>query len=311
MSGAVVARGLVKRYGSRAAVDGIDLDVRPGECFGLLGPNGAGKSTTMRMLSCLTPRDGGTLLVLGLDPEREPRALKRMLGVVAQETTLDLELTVRENLLVFARYFDIPRRDAERRAAGLLRTMDLADRADDQVDRLSGGMRRRLQIGRALVNDPRLVLLDEPTTGLDPQARHVVWDRLRALRAAGATLLLTSHYMDEAERLCDRLAIIDRGRISRIGAPADLIAAETGREALELLVAPGDAARLLAALGAPAPVHRLDGDHLTLFGDDAEQLHERVRATGLPARRRTVRMAGLEDVFLALTGHRLDDEAER
>ena len=278
-----------------------------GECFGFLGPNGAGKTTTMRMLSCLAPRDAGDLTVLGLDPERHPRELKRMLGVVAQETTLDLELTVRENLLVYARYFDIPRAEARARADDLLELMALADRADAAVEHLSGGMRRRLQIGRALINDPRLVLLDEPTTGLDPQARHAVWERLRVLRDGGATLVLTTHYMDEAAQLCDRLVIMDHGRIVRSGRPADLVAREVGREVLELRVAPGDAERLVSALGPAVRGHERDGDLLLLFADDAEALHAAARRTGLPSRLQAARPAGLEDVFLRLTGRHLRD----
>jgi lipooligosaccharide transport system ATP-binding protein len=287
-------------------VDGIDLCVELGECFGFLGPNGAGKTTTMRMLSCLAPRDRGELEVLGLDPDREPRRLKRMLGVVAQDTTLDLELTVRENLLVYARYFDVPRAEAATRAAELLRLMALDDRADDEVERLSGGMRRRLQIARALINRPRLVLLDEPTTGLDPQARHAVWDRLRLLRAAGATLVMTTHYMDEAARLCDRLVIMDHGRVVRLGSPDGLVAAEVGREVLELRVAPADVAALLAHLGG-AHGHEVDGDLLVLFTDDAEALHAEARGAGVPIRLQAARAAGLEDVFLRVTGRRLRD----
>ena len=287
-------------------MDGIDLRIELGECFGFLGPNGAGKTTTMRMLSCLAPRDRGELEVLGLDPDREPRRLKRMLGVVAQDTTLDLELTVRENLLVYARYFDVPRAEAASRAAELLRLMALDDRADDEVERLSGGMRRRLQIARALINRPRLVLLDEPTTGLDPQARHAVWDRLRLLRAAGATLVMTTHYMDEAARLCDRLVIMDHGRIVRLGSPDDLVAAEVGREVLELRVAPADVAALLAHLGG-ANGHEVDGDLLVLFTDDAEALHAEARGAGVPIRLQAARAAGLEDVFLRVTGRRLRD----
>ena len=278
-----------------------------GECFGFLGPNGAGKTTTMRMLSCLAPRDAGDLSVLGIDPAADPRALKRRLGVVAQETTLDLELTVRENLLVYARYFDIPRAEARARAAELLRLMALSDRADDEVDRLSGGMRRRLQIGRALINRPELVLLDEPTTGLDPQARHAVWERLRVLRGGGATLVITTHYMDEAAQLCDRLVVMDHGRIVRTGRPADLVAQEVGREVLELRVAPGDMADLVARIGAGARGHEVDGDLLLLFTDDAEALHHAARQTGLGVRLQAARPAGLEDVFLRLTGRHLRD----
>ena len=288
-------------------MDGIDLRVEDGECFGFLGPNGAGKTTTMRMLSCLAPRDAGRLEVLGLDPAVHPRDLKRQLGVVAQETTLELELTVRENLLVYARYFDIPRAQARERAGELLGLMALSDRAEDAVDRLSGGMRRRLQIARALINRPRLVLLDEPTTGLDPQARHAVWERLRLLRAAGATLVLTTHYMDEAAQLCDRLVIMDQGRIVRVGRPAELVEDEVGREVLELRLAPGDAPRLLASLGDRARGHELDGDLLILFTDDAEALHAAARRSDVATTLQAARRAGLEDVFLRLTGRRLRD----
>lgn len=281
--------------------------MKAGECFGVLGPNGAGKTTTMRMLSCLAPRDAGELRVLGIDPREDPRALKRRLGVVAQETTLDLELTVRENLLVYARYFDIPRAEARARATDLLSLLALDDRADDAVDALSGGMRRRLQIARALINRPRLVLLDEPTTGLDPQARHAVWERLRLLRGEGATLTLTTHYMDEAAQLCDRLVIMDRGRVVRAGAPAALVEQEVGREVLELRAAPADMESLVAAAGADARAHEIDGDLILLFTDDAEGLHARLRAEPVATRLQSARPAGLEDVFLRLTGRRLRD----
>ncbi len=281
--------------------------MRHGECFGFLGPNGAGKTTTMRMLACLAPRDAGELRVLGLDPAREPRALKALLGVVAQDTTLDLELSVRRNLLVYARYFDIPRAEAARRADELLALMSLSDRAGDAVERLSGGMRRRLQIARALINRPRMVLLDEPTTGLDPQARHSVWERLRLLRAAGATLVLTTHYMDEAAQLCDRLVIMDHGRIVRAGTPAELVAAEVGREVLELRVAPPEAPAVLERLGDGMRGHELDGDLLLVFGDDAEDLVGRLRGHDASVTLQAVRPAGLEDVFLRITGRRLRD----
>jgi lipooligosaccharide transport system ATP-binding protein len=303
----VRARGLRKSYGALVAVDGIDLAVEHGECFGFLGPNGAGKSTTMRMLSCVAPRDGGELEVLGLDPATRPRELKRLLGVVAQDTTLDLELSVRENLLVYARYFDIGRAEAAARADELLGLMALADRRDDEVEHLSGGMRRRLQIARALINRPRLVLLDEPTTGLDPQARHAVWERLRLLRAGGATLVLTTHYMDEAAQLCDRLVIMDHGRIARAGRPSELVAREVGREVLELRAAPADLPALLAAADGLAHGHEVDGDLVLLFADDAEALHARIRAAAVPARLQSARAAGLEDVFLRLTGRHLRD----
>ena len=288
-------------------MDGIDFRIEPGECFGFLGPNGAGKTTTMRMLSCLSRRDAGDLRVLGIDPDVGPRELKRHLGVVAQDTTLDLELTVRENLLVFARYFDIPGPEAARRTRELLGLMALSDRADDAVDRLSGGMRRRLQIARALINRPRLVLLDEPTTGLDPQARHAVWERLRALRRGGATLVLTTHYMDEAAQLCDQLVIMDGGRIVRAGRPADLVAREAGREVLELRLAAVDIPALLAHLGGRPRGYEVDDDLVLLFTDDAEALHAHARLAPVPVRLQAARAAGLEDVFLRLTGRRLRD----
>ncbi len=300
---------LTKRYGRVAAVDGVAFSIRRQECFGFLGPNGAGKTTTMRMLSCLASRDAGELEVLGLDPAHHARALKRRMGVVAQEINLDLELTVRENLLVYARYFDIPRREAARRADELLGFVQLTERAHDGVERLSGGMKRRIQIARALINEPELVLLDEPTTGLDPQARHLVWERLRALKEQGVTLVLTTHYMDEAEQLCDRLVVMDRGRIAREGAPAALIAAEVGREALELRIATSDVAELLARLGAAVDGHQTRGDVLNLYSDDAEDLFVRARATGVPLELQMVRRATLEDVFLSVTGHRLQETA--
>jgi lipooligosaccharide transport system ATP-binding protein len=303
----VWARGLRKSFGGLAAVDGIDLRIEGGECFGFLGPNGAGKTTTMRMLACLSPRDAGELRVLGIDPGERPRELKRRLGVVAQDTTLDLELTVRENLLVYARYFDIPRAEAARRASELLGLMALSDREGDEVDRLSGGMRRRLQIARALINRPSLILLDEPTTGLDPQARHAVWERLRALRGAGATLVLTTHYMDEAAQLCDRLVIMDAGRVVRAGRPGDLVAREVGREVLELRVDPAGVGALLAHVDGRARGHEVDGDLVLLFADDAEALHAHARRGPVPVRFQSARPAGLEDVFLRLTGRRLRD----
>jgi lipooligosaccharide transport system ATP-binding protein len=305
---AICGRGLVKRYGRLTAVDGIDFDIRRQECFGFLGPNGAGKTTTMRMLSCLSRRDGGELSVLGLDPTIHPREVKRRIGVVAQDVNLDLELTVRENLLVYARYFDLPRRAAARRTEELLRFVQLEDRAEDGVERLSGGMKRRIQIARALINDPEIVLLDEPTTGLDPQARHLVWERLRAVRKRGVTIVLTTHYMDEAEQLCDRLVVMDRGRIAREGPPAALIATEVGREVLELSVEDGDISRLLARLDGQIRGHERRGGVLLLFGDDGERLYTAARSTGVPLHLRTIRRATLEDVFLAVTGHRLRED---
>jgi lipooligosaccharide transport system ATP-binding protein len=289
-------------------VDGIDFTIHAGECFGFLGPNGAGKTTTMRMLCHLTSRDAGELDVLGLDPSAAPRELKRRIGVVGQEINLDLELTVRENLLVYARYFDVPRDLARERAAELLRLVALDDRADEAVERLSGGMKRRLQIARALVNAPEMVLLDEPTTGLDPQARHVVWERLRELRRRGVTLVLTTHYMDEAEQLCDRLVIMDRGRIIREGRPADMVRAEVGREVLELRLAPAALARLRGEAADLATGVQVEGDLVLLATEDAEDLHRRLRERGVDGELQAARRATLEDVFLRLTGRRLRED---
>jgi lipooligosaccharide transport system ATP-binding protein len=304
---AAAAADLVKRYGSRVAVDHISFEIAAGECFGLLGPNGAGKSTTMRMMSCLTSRDGGELRVLGYDPDRDPRALKRRIGVVAQDINLDLELSVHENLLVYANYFAIPRDEAKRRADELLTFVRLHERRDEAVERLSGGMQRRLQIARALVNEPELVLLDEPTTGLDPQARHAVWDRLRDLRQEGATLVLTTHYMDEAEQLCDRIVIIDAGRVIRDGAPAELIRDDVGREVLELRASPESRSRI-SALALPGATVQIDGDLVQIAGPDAERLHELIREAGIGADLQSARRATLEDVFLRITGRHLRDD---
>ena len=302
---AVVATGLRKAYGSRVAVDDISLRVERGECFGFLGPNGAGKTTTMRMLACLSTRDGGDLAVLGMDPDTDARALKARLGVVPQEINLDLELTVLENMLVYARYFGISRADATPRARELLAFVGLAEREDDTVDRLSGGMQRRLQIARALVNDPEMILLDEPTTGLDPQARHLVWDRLRALRATGTSVVITTHYMDEAERLCDRLVVIDHGRVIREGAPRTLVEAEVGHAAVELRVSGAEAARVAALMGGRQAT---TGESLVVFGDDAAVLAAAARAAGVDDMHIAPRLATLEDLFISATGHALRDD---
>lgn len=302
----MLARGLRKAYGSRVAVDGVDLEVRRGECFGFLGPNGAGKTTTMRMLACLSERDAGDLAVLGMDPDLEPRALKARLGVVPQEINLDLELTVLENMVVYARYFGMRAAPARERAMELLRFVDLHERADDTVVRLSGGMQRRLQIARALINDPEMILLDEPTTGLDPQARRMVWERLRDLRAGGTSVVITTHYMDEAERLCDRLVVIDHGEVVRQGAPADLVRDEVGAEALEMRCATTDAARLA---GAASRRHIVAGDVVIAFGDDGDALRAAADASGVRWDLIAERRATLEDLFIMLTGHSLREGA--
>ena len=230
----ISARGLVKRFGELAAVDEIDFDLQRGEAFGFLGPNGAGKTSTMRMIGCVSPVTEGTLSIFGLDPARDGVEIRGRLGVVPQEDSLDLELTVRENIIVYGRYFGLARSELRKRADELLEFVELTDRAKDRVEPLSGGMKRRLTIARSLVNDPEVLLLDEPTTGLDPQARHVVWDRLYRLKRQGVTLLLTTHYMDEAEQLCDRLVVMDKGKIVAEGSPPALIEQYSTREVVEL-----------------------------------------------------------------------------
>jgi lipooligosaccharide transport system ATP-binding protein len=304
----VEARDLVKRFGSFTAVDGIDVAVHQGELFGFLGPNGAGKSSTMRMIGCVSPPTEGTLRVLGRDPVADGPAIRARLGVVSQEDNLDNELTVLDNLLVYGRYFGLPWRTLRARADELLEFAQLTDRRDHKVDPLSGGMKRRLAIARSLVNDPELVLLDEPTTGLDPQARHNLWDRLRRLKASGTTLVLTTHYMDEAEQLCDRLVIMDRGRIVAEGSPRDLIISHATREVVELSFAgSADQARALEVLGrAGRRVEHL-ADRVLVYADDGDEVVAAAHQAEVPATSTLVRRATLEDVFLILTGRTLED----
>jgi lipooligosaccharide transport system ATP-binding protein len=302
----ISARALVKSFGNLRAVDGIDFDVRRGEAFGFLGPNGAGKSSTMRMIGCVSPITGGTLRVLGLDPAHDGPRIRSRLGVVPQLDTLDNELTVRENLIIYGRYFGLSRRQVRERADELLEFVQLAERANDRVEPLSGGMKRRLTIARSLVNDPELMLLDEPTTGLDPQARHAVWDRLFRLKRQGVTLVLTTHYMDEAEQLCDRLVIMDHGRIAEEGSPLELIERLSTREVVELRF-PDDVPQIDGGVfnGRVARTEALP-DRLLLYTDDGDALvpiaHERLRPQSVLVRRST-----LEDVFLRLTGRTLVD----
>jgi lipooligosaccharide transport system ATP-binding protein len=303
---AVSASDLTKSYGQRVAVAGIDFEVEPGICFGFLGPNGAGKTTTMKMIYGLATVDGGELQVLGLDATRERRAIKSRLGVVPQETNLDGDLTVRENLLQQARYFGIDSREAEERAGELLDFALLSERAGERIHALSGGMKRRLLISRALMGDPELVVLDEPTTGLDPQARLAVWNALDRLRRRGVTLVLTTHYMEEAERLCDRLVIMDEGRIVTDGRPADLVLQHVGREVLELRLDEGcDAERLVGSLDGRIQGHDLSEHTLMLYADDAEAVLAALDHDSFPTESALVRRATLEDVFLRLTGRSL------
>jgi lipooligosaccharide transport system ATP-binding protein len=302
----ICARSLRKRYGSFTAVDGIEFDVLRGECFGMLGPNGAGKTSTIRMVTCISPVSGGSLRVAGLDVGRNPRRVKAMLGVVSQDDNLDPDLSVRENLLVYARYFDIPRQESEPRADEVLRLFQLDEKRHEKVDDLSGGMKRRLTIARALMGRPQVLVLDEPTTGLDPQARHLVWRQLRALKDQGLTLLLTTHYMDEAARLCDRLVIMHEGHILVSGTPRELIQEHAGFEVVEVPNLHGEhiglAARLAGAEGVRVE-HGEDADFLYTAGP-AAPLVEELRLDGDDV---LVRRANLEDVFLRLTGRGLLD----
>ena len=304
---AVRARGLTKRFADFTAVDGIDVDVVPGEAFGFLGPNGAGKSSTMRMIGCVSPPSAGELRVLGLDPRTDGPAIRARLGVVPQQDTLDVELSVRENLVLYARYFGISRRAAAARADELLEFAQLTDRADSKVEPLSGGMKRRLTIARSLVNDPEILLLDEPTTGLDPQARHVLWDRLFRLKRQGVTLVLTTHYMDEAEQLCDRLVVMDGGRIVAEGSPRGLVEQYSTREVLELRFGVDDHAELVARIEGLAPRIEVLPDRLLLYTDDGEAALDAVAARRLAPLSSLIRRSSLEDVFLRLTGRTLVD----
>jgi lipooligosaccharide transport system ATP-binding protein len=301
------ARGLTKRFGEFVAVDAIDFDVAPGESFGFLGPNGAGKTSTMRMIGCVSPISDGVLTVMGMDPRTQGPRIRANLGVVPQQDTLDVELTVRENLAIYGRYFGLSRQEVARRADELLEFAQLTERADDQVEPLSGGMKRRLTIARSLINEPTVLLLDEPTTGLDPQARHLLWDRLYRLKQRGVTLVLTTHYMDEAEQLCDRLVVMDKARIVAEGSPRELIERYSTREVTELRFAPGVADTLDGQLdGIAQRVERLT-DRVLLYADDGEAAAVAVHQRGLKPETVLVRRSSLEDVFLRLTGRSLID----
>jgi lipooligosaccharide transport system ATP-binding protein len=299
------ARGLTKRFGEFVAVDAIDFDVDAGESFGFLGPNGAGKTSTMRMIGCVSPISGGVLQVMGMDPALHGPQIRANLGVVPQHDTLDLELTVRENLWLYGRYFGLSRAEVGRRADELLEFTQLTERANDQVEPLSGGMKRRLTIARSLINEPTVMLLDEPTTGLDPQARHLVWDRLYRLKQRGVTLVLTTHYMDEAEQLCDRLVVMDKAKIVAEGSPRELIERYSTREVTELRFAPGIAETLDGQLeGIAERVEHLP-DRVLLYADDGEAAAVAVHQRGLKPETVLVRRSSLEDVFLRLTGRSL------
>ncbi len=287
------------------AVDGLSFEVAPGESFGLLGPNGAGKSTTMKMVGAVSTRTSGDLEILGLDPDRYGPEIRSRLGVVPQEDNLDGELNARENLYVYGRYFGLPGRVCAQKADQLLAFAQLEDKAKSKVDQLSGGMKRRLTIARGLINDPRILLLDEPTTGLDPQARHILWDRLFRLKERGTTLVLTTHYMDEAEQLCDRLIVVDKGRIMAEGTPGALIRQHASREVAEVRF--GSAHNELAAAQLAGFGDRVEvlPDRVLVYAHDGEAVLARIAETGLRPLTSLVRRASLEDVFLRLTGRSL------
>ena len=307
----ITARNLRKQFGDFVAVDGVDFEVAPGESFGFLGPNGAGKTSTMRMIGCVSPITSGRLHIFDLDAATDGAAIRARMGVVPQADQLDAELTVVENLVIYGRYFDIPRAECRRRAAELLDFVQLAERADERVDPLSGGMKRRLTIARSLMSEPDLLLLDEPTTGLDPQARHILWDRLYRLKQRGVTLVLTTHYMDEAEQLCDRLVVMDQGRIVAEGSPRGLIDEYATREVLELRFVTGDVGdtEVLPDLDIEGIGDRSETlpDRILIYAHDGESALAEVHRRGLDPVGSLVRRSSLEDVFLRLTGRTLVD----
>ena len=303
----VEAHGLLKRFGEFTAVDRVDFSIAKGESFGFLGPNGAGKTSTMRMISCISPVSGGTLRVLGMDPVTDGPRIRARMGLVPQEDSLDLELTVLDNLVIYGRYFDLPKPVIRERAERLLEFAQLTERAHDRVEPLSGGMKRRLTIARALISDPDLLILDEPTTGLDPQARHLLWDRLYRLKQDGVTLIITTHYMDEAEQLCDRLVVMDKGRFAAEGSPAELIGAFSTREVVELRFEPGRHEALAPSLTSLADRVEVLPDRILLYTDDGDAALAEVARMGHVAQSTLVRRSTLEDVFLRLTGRTLVD----
>ena len=303
----ITATGLTKHFDDTVAVDGIDFHVNQGESFGFLGPNGAGKTSAMRMIGATSPITGGDLEVLGLNPETYGPALRARLGVVPQEDNLDQELTVRENLAMYGRYFGLHRTVIDERIEELLDFAQLREKADSRVEALSGGMKRRLTIARGLINEPEMLILDEPTTGLDPQARHVLWDRLYRLKQQGVTLLITTHYMDEAEQLCDRLVIMDKGKIVAEGSPRSLIKDHSRPEVVEVRFPVGVLEEIAPRLEGLAPRVEILADRALLYTDDANATIEKIHAEGLEPEALLERRSTLEDVFLRLTGRTLDD----
>lgn len=303
MSAIITAKNLFKKYGDLTAVDGISFEIQEGECFGFLGPNGAGKTSTIKMIHCVSPVTAGTLTVDGLPAHIDNRILKKKTGVIPQEINLDIDLTVRENLMVFSRFFDIPKRVARERIDGLLKFVELEAKRDSKIDQLSTGMKRRLLIARALLNEPRIIIADEPTTGLDPQARHLIWQRLRQLKNQGVTLILTTQYMEEAQQLCDRIVVMYQGKILKEGVPSRLIEDEIGREVTEVRISQDRDEELIGRLAEFSCGHERAGDTLFFYCRDGQNLRRKVTELDLP---NTVhRPATLEDVFLKLTGRSL------
>jgi len=298
----IIAEDLVKNFGDFVAVNGISFAVREGEVFGFLGPNGAGKTTTMRMIQCVSPKTSGRLEVLGMDVSASPAEIKRLIGVVPQETNLDPDFSVEENLMVYSRYYDIPAERARGTIGSLLDFVQLGEKREAPIEKLSGGMKRRLILARALINDPRLLILDEPTVGLDPQARHLIWDRLRALRSRGDTIVLTTHYMEEAAQLCDRIVIMDLGRILELGRPQDLVRKHAGFDIVEAENRP----EVLTCLGRLGERYEVAGERIQVFTGRPREVADAIMGECSPIEV-VARPAGLEDVFLKLTGRRLRD----
>jgi lipooligosaccharide transport system ATP-binding protein len=301
----ISARGLTKRYGDFTAVDAIDFDVAKGESFGLLGPNGAGKSTTMRIIAATSQRTSGTITILGRDPEEHGPQIRAHLGVVPQQDNLDTELTVTENLFIYGRYFGLSKKFIRTKIEELLEFAQLEEKRDVKVDALSGGMKRRLTIARALVSEPDILMLDEPTTGLDPQARHILWDRLFRLKELGVTLVITTHFMDEAEQLCDRLVVMDKGRIMAEGSPLELIKAYSTKEVLEVRFGSDRNKEIAPTLRAMCSRIEELPDRILMYVEDGEALLEEILNKKLHPTTSLVRRSSLEDVFLRLTGRTL------
>ena len=303
----VQARGLTKKFDDFVAVDAIDFDIQPGEAFGFLGPNGAGKTSTMKMITTVSPISEGKMTVFGLDPVTQGRDIRSRLGVVPQEDNLDLELTVAENLYIYGRYHDMKKPEILPRIDELLEFAQLTERRNSTVEPLSGGMKRRLTIARALINEPDLIILDEPTTGLDPQARHLLWDRLYRLKQGGATLIITTHYMDEAEQLCDRLVVMDQGKIVAEGSPRALIERYAPREVVELRFNDGQKDQAVLHMEGLAQRSEVLADRVLLYTDDADETQDGLHGKGIHPEQVLVRRSTLEDVFLRLTGRGLND----